>query len=226
MSTGACTVLMKCPKWAQFPIRSYGRLFCFKQTLLLLSSSRKIGRYISSVTSFFCHSNHGDCISFTFEGEKDIQSSWTEIELRRKRHKEALYVRVFLWSKEIFWASLYRHVAGLLKESLKDLVAINNSVSQWWQLHKWYQGNTAINFSPPTISYPPLWGDYIIQGETVSLQVKIQERLLEFHKEEGPFRLTENKEGVFLHLLFTSLLQLQYFPFQIDLFFLSWQLSI
>lgn len=170
---GACTILMECPKWTQFPIRSYGRLFCFQQTLLLVSSSRKIGLYISAVASFFCHSNHEDCISFTFEGEKDIQSSWAEIELRRERHKEVLYVKVFLWSKEIFWASLYVHVAGLLREGLKHLVAINNSVSQWWQLHKWYQGTTARNVSLPTISYPPLWGDYIIQGETASLQVKI-----------------------------------------------------
>lgn len=146
---------------------------CSKQTLLLVSSSKKNGLYTSGEASLFCHSNHGDCISFTFEGEKDIHSSWTEIELRRERHRKVLHVGLFLGSKAIFRASVYMSVAGLLKESLKDLVALDDSGSQGWQLHKWSQDTTTSNFSLPTISYPPLWGHYIIQGETVSLQVKI-----------------------------------------------------
>lgn len=56
------------------------------------------------------------------------------------------------------------------------------------------------------------------QGETVRLQVKIQERLLENHEKESPLCLMEKKEGVLLHLLFRGLLQLQYFP---NLFFFS-----
>ena len=38
------------------------------------------------------------------------------------------------------------------------------------------------SFSLPTINYPLLWGDYIIQGGTVSLQVKKQGRLLEIQE--------------------------------------------
>lgn len=132
--------------------------------------------------------------SLTFEGEKDIHSCWTQIELRREGHKECC-IRVFLWGKLVFWASLYMHVAALLRETLEDLVALNNSVSQGWQLHKWRQDTTASDVSLPTISYHPLWGDYIIQGKLSVCRARC--RLLENHEKEAPLCLMRTKKGFF-----------------------------
>lgn len=83
------------------------------------------------MTSFFCHSNHGDCISFTFEGEKDIQSSWIEIEFRRERDTKKCCLLEFSCGvrqySELLSTGMCQACSG---KALKVLVALNNSVSQ------------------------------------------------------------------------------------------------